>query len=379
MAAHSLDRSPRAVGSLGLVPIDQLGKGTYRGAQGGLYPGGSNVRPTAHDALGLALARSVRPLDAKGRVHPRGRIVLLSIGMSNTSAEFRTLLRLARSDPFRNPRLLLVDGAQPGAGASEIAGVGGRSSRRYWNEIDRRLRAVHAVPEQVQVAWVKAADGYPAGSFPDHALALKENLRRIVQALADRFPNLRLAYCSSRIFAGYASGRLSPEPYAYESGFSVKWLIEDQIDGAADLNFDPARAARRAPWLAWGPYLWADGLATRGDGLRYAPSDFALDGTHPGAGACRKVAQTLLRFLSTDATARRFYRKARSEAARRVNVPGRPGSGARPRPARRPASAGSRPGKPRRGSRRSSPGGRARRGARAAGPRAPLRARSRES
>jgi hypothetical protein len=71
--------------SVGLTPLDDLGAGPYKGFEGGLYPGGSNARPAAHDAAGLALANAIVPLDTLGNPSPTGRIVFISIGMSNTS------------------------------------------------------------------------------------------------------------------------------------------------------------------------------------------------------------------------------------------------------------------------------------------------------
>ena len=41
-----------------LVPITDLGTGTYLGTEGGLYPDGSNIMPASHDADGVALAES---------------------------------------------------------------------------------------------------------------------------------------------------------------------------------------------------------------------------------------------------------------------------------------------------------------------------------
>jgi hypothetical protein len=70
---------------------------------------------------------------------------------------------------------------------------------------------------------------------------------------------------SSRIYARYSSGPANPEPFAYEFGFSVEWLIADQIAGKLELNFDPAKGPVRSPWIAWGPHLWADGLKGRKD------------------------------------------------------------------------------------------------------------------
>ena len=41
-----------------------------------------------------------------------GKIVMVSVGMSNTTMKFQTFLKLAADDHSLNPRLLLVDGAQ---------------------------------------------------------------------------------------------------------------------------------------------------------------------------------------------------------------------------------------------------------------------------
>lgn len=290
--------------STGLVPLMDL-KGNYRQEEGGLYPGGLNQPPPSHLLAGLRLAAEVLPRDGAGQPDPRGRVVLLSVGMSNTTQEFQAFQRLAEKTPDLHPALLLVDGAQGGQAADATAD---RQSP-YWQEVEQHLQAAGVTPLQVQVAWIKQATRSPSRDFPVEVEALKEYLTGTVQNLRKRFPNLKLAYLSSRIYAGYAVTPLSPEPHAYESAFAVKWLIRDQIDGRPEVNFDPERGPVRAPWLAWGPYLWADGITPRSDGLGYTREDLADDGTHPSPRGQEKVAQLLMDFFRTDPTTRGWFLK----------------------------------------------------------------------
>src|SRR6266849_5267523 len=76
--------------STGMVALPDLGKGNYNGEQGGLYPGGDNTPPPAHLKAGLELARRIVPLDADGRPTASGKIVLMSVAMSNTTMKFHT-------------------------------------------------------------------------------------------------------------------------------------------------------------------------------------------------------------------------------------------------------------------------------------------------
>lgn len=276
----------------------------YQGFPGGLYPNGANKRPPDHEAAGLRLAADVRPRDASGNPDDQnGRIVLLSIGMSNATQEFSAFKPLADRDPDKNPRLVIVDGAQGGWSADRIVGPMGAE---YWATVMQRLRAAGVTAAQVQAAWMKDADPSPTKPFPDHARQLQSELQQMAQTARSMFPNLRLLYHSSRIYAGYASSNLNPEPFAYESGFSVKWLIEKQIQGDADVSF----AVGKVPWMAWGPYLWADGTTPRFDGLVWSCSDLEDDGTHPNRAGQQKVAGMLLDFFKSDTTTRPWFVRA---------------------------------------------------------------------
>jgi hypothetical protein len=198
---------------------------------------------------------------------------------------------------------VIVDGAQGG----QTASIWANPSSAPWATVDQRLTAAGVGPKQVTVAWVKLADAGPTTGWPAYAQTLQAETATVLQNLKARYPNLQLAYLSSRIYAGYASTMLNPEPYAYEGGFSVKWLLEDQLNGSAALNFDPGQGDVRAPWTAWGPYLWADGLNARSDGLTWSCADLSADGTHPAPSGRNKVAQLLLSFVKSDPTATEWF------------------------------------------------------------------------
>jgi lysophospholipase L1-like esterase len=271
-----------------------LGTGTYKGMVGGLYGAGSNEPPAAHAATGLQAASRVVPRSRTGAPSSTGRVVLISIGMSNTTMEFRAFQELVRNDGRVSPSLTVVDGAQGGVTAADWAD----RANAAWSELDRRLKAAGVTRAQVQVAWVKMANRAESTPVDTYRAQLEQDWITTLRNLRDRFPNLQIAYQTSRIYAGYASTMLNPEPYAYESGFVVKRIIQRQIAGQLPIQ----------PWLAWGPYLWADGLVPRSDGLTWQCSDFNSDGTHPSASGRRKVAERLLEFFESDDTATWFLR-----------------------------------------------------------------------
>ena len=291
--------------STGLKPLTDMGADDkYKGESGGLYGGWLNVPPEAHDRAALKEVARIEPLDAEGRPAPNGAIVLVSIGMSNTTQEFSRFKAMADRDKEKSPTMLIVDGAQGGRDVIDWIDLAGGKADPVWAEMDKRLKAAGATPGQVQAAWIKQAIKGPGrlGEFPAPADQLKADLMALVILAKTHFPNLRLAFLSSRIYAGYATTPLNPEPHAYESAFAVRWAIEEQISGNRTLNWDPVRGAIKAPVLLWGPYLWADGIAPRqSDGLVWKKEDLAGDGTHPSDGSGRdKVAELLLRFFKTD-------------------------------------------------------------------------------
>lgn len=308
------------------VPLTDLGAGNYLGFSGGLYPNGANIPPAAHRTLGLAQAQAVQPLDTAGNPSSAGKIVLLSIGMSNTTQEFCSadssvmpcsawsFMGQAAADAAVNKATLtIVNGARSGQTAPDWDSP---LDTNYDRIRDTRLVPLGLSEQQVQVAWVKVANAGPTVSLPAteaDAYGLLASMGGIVRALKLRYPNLQQVFLSSRIYAGYATTTLNPEPYAYESGFAVKWLIQAQIDQvesggtlvdarAGDLNPNGV-----APWIAWGAYLWADGLTPRSDGLVWERADLEADGTHPAQPGESKVAAQLLSFFKTSEFSRCWF------------------------------------------------------------------------
>lgn len=283
------------------VPLDDPSGPPHGGFALGLYPGGVNTPAAAHLALALEMAQDVVPRDATGAPDPAGLIGWISIGMSNTNQEFAVFERAEDLRAGRNPRLVAVDAAVGGQSAETIA----NPAAPYWSVVSSRVAAAGLDPDQVQVAWLKEADGaVPDTSFPNHALTLESHLYAVVRHLRDVYPNLRLCYLSSRIYGGYAASPERGEPLSYETGFSVRWLIEDQIGGNPALNADPDAGPVEAPVLLWGPYLWANGTTPRAsDGLVWLLDDLENDHVHPSPSGELKVANLLANFLAGDTTA----------------------------------------------------------------------------
>src|SRR5262249_9745775 len=117
-AAGGPPRELPKVDSSKLVPLTDMGPTEYQGSRGGLYPDGSNKRPAAHEPVGLALARQVQPLDAAGKPADRGRIVMVSVGMSNTNQASTGFERALKGEQEKNPRFVFVNGAMGGATAA---------------------------------------------------------------------------------------------------------------------------------------------------------------------------------------------------------------------------------------------------------------------
>ena len=290
-----------------LVPITDLGTGSYLGFEGGLYPNGSNTRPAAHDGAGVSIANSIQPLDANGVPSTNGLYAMVSLGPSDTQQEFIELTTLVDAEPATNSHLVLVNGAQP----KGVATLWADPNSTFWSTLmGTILPSAGVTADQVVVAWVQTLDLGISGTYPNDMNGTQADLETVARTLLTKFPNLKIAYYTARIYGGYGNGvnTYDPEPFDYDLGWAVKGVIQDQINGVSTLNYNPSNGPVVAPWLAWGPYYWANGLLARNDGLVWACPELKNDGLHPQNPLGReKVASALLNFLKTDTSATPWF------------------------------------------------------------------------
>lgn len=310
------------------LSLYDLGVGTYKTFQGGLYSGGANQRPAAHEAAGSAIASAIGPLDVNGNPSPNGRIVLISIGISNMTQEWRvganndpssaSLAFTAKVAPLQasgvvNQRMLIVDGAKGPFGADMWGAEPPDLAADPWLHALTRLQFSQSSREQVQIACVKAGHPGPTtciandGSTLGDAGLLAQHFAGIARNLRIVFPNIKLVYFVSRSYGGYASSG-NREPFAFEQGFGVKWAVESQITANntfGDLTFLGPNAV--APWISWGPYLWANGTTPNGLGMTWEITDFVADQIHPSASGVDKASTAFLDFFLSDSTTRPWF------------------------------------------------------------------------
>ncbi len=301
----ALAQSPQPTQSTGLKPLcDMTASDKYKSEEGGLYGKGQNSPPELHRQAAIAELAKIQLLNSDGKPARDGRVVFVSISMSNATQEFSFFKRIADEDSAKSASLTIVDCAQGGQAMAEWVDP----NANPWREAERRISKAGVSLNQVQIAWIKLANKGPRGDLQVHGRKLEQDTLAVIQNAKAKFPNLKIAYLSSRIYGGYAKSALNPEPYAYESAFAVRWLIQDQTVGSAALNFDSKKGTVKAPLLLWGPYLWADGTSPRkSDGLVWKPEDLGPDGTHPSISGRAKVADLLLKFFKTNEVAKGWF------------------------------------------------------------------------
>jgi hypothetical protein len=298
-----------------LVPLNDLGPQSYLyGYIGGLWDGGVNVAPARHLADGVRRAALIQPLDANGLPDPAGKIVFLGIGYGNTALTFEALRAMASRSAYVNHESLeMLNLAH--------SGLDGLRWSKPWDpiysEIQVRVGEAGYSNAQVQAAWIQMINERPYTPLPipfADAYLVKAETSDALRALKTVFPNLQVAYLSSPEYSGYDTTGMLGEPFAYEAGLSVRWVLDGQADFVRDgEHWDPRIGnlhydQEMAPWITWGPYLWASGTTPRSDGLVWEREDFDAGGFALSARGAGKSARELLHFLLREPTAARWFR-----------------------------------------------------------------------
>jgi len=296
----------------------------YLGQFPGMLYNGSNSAPPDQVAAGQAAAALVQPLDVNGNPSPTGKIVLISLGMSEASDDWCDGMaycttysftgQAAASSSVNHTTLTILNGASSGTSASVWACAYGycplttTDPNQYDRVLNNVLTPAGVTEAQVQVVWIQNADPSPTWypSLPSSvadAYNYEYESGQSLRALKTRWPNVQQVFFSSRIYAGYATTNQSPEPYAYEYGFGVKWLINAQITQRDTGAIDPLAGdlLTAVPWIDWGPYLWGNDSNNLpgSQALNWALDDFYSDGIHPSNLGVTQVGGALLNFFLT--------------------------------------------------------------------------------
>jgi hypothetical protein len=303
----NLNASQEGKPHIGQKPLTEMtAEDRYKGEDGGLYGGGKNEPPPALLAAAKAATAKIVPLDEKGQPAKDGKIGLISLSYSNATREFAYFKPIADAEPQKSPLVQIVDCSQSGQAMEKWADP----KAKPWMVTHQRLDNAKLSPEQVQVVWAKIATIQPQGDLSEHGKRLQKDTTVYLQNAHAHFPNLRIVYFSSRTYGGWTNTLLNPEPYTYENGFVIRWLIQAQMNGDPELNPDPAKGPVKAPLLLWGPYLWGDGITPRkSDGLIWERKDFVEDGTHVSESGKQKVCDMLLKHFKEDALCKTWYVK----------------------------------------------------------------------
>ncbi|MBK9504940.1 MAG: T9SS type A sorting domain-containing protein [Bacteroidetes bacterium] len=292
-----------------LIPIVDLQFDTYLGFQGGLYPGGMNVMPSAHADSGLVHANAIMPINFDGEIDTTyGKVVMVGLGNGSAGKSFNKFVGEYINQGYTDSCVRLINACMEGYSLHDM--ITPDADDVYWKDVNDFFQGVDLKKKQVSVVWMQAISFedtfFTADQYVD---TLTNTYREVIRKLKDQFINLKLIYISGLHYGGYSDTlgehfTAVGEPAPYFNDFAIKAIIQQQIEGDALLNYsgDDAPAA----WVAWGPNFWADGRTLREyDDLRWlCPGDYDVDqdGFLLAGSGQQKVADRLFTFFSTQPT-----------------------------------------------------------------------------
>ncbi len=312
------------------IPLSELGKGYFRGYQGGLYPGGLN-NPSGNYLQDLSnFSQSIQALDSNGMPDANGHIVFIGVGASNPRTEFQAFQKI--TDTFRhiNKRLKTVNTCIGGQGVQKM----NQLSDNYWKQADKMMDSMGLSNLQVQIAWLETENTSSAdSSFPGGPASLVTDVKVLLRMMKQKYPNLKICYLSARTYAGWVSGgtgRGLEYPRDYYNGWAMKWVIDSAINQAS--GFEYSGSTPSIPMPVYSTYNWTNGEQVRQDGFSVdCETDFGGDGLHLSIAGENKIGEQLFKFFNSDIHTSRWFHEKQNSAVETIysstSVYPNPGSG----------------------------------------------------
>jgi len=304
--------------STGLIPLNDLGTGYYNGMQGGLYLSGTNIMPLSHKKKGNNYSKQFKPLDSFGNInYEEGEILMLAFGASIASNAINAFGDSLVTYDFEGVSNC-VSIKSMCFGGKDLDYMIDTASDNYWDGVRNRMADRGDTYAQVQIAWLmQQSDGDSTDDFLTYFNSVSAKYVTLLQMMKDSFPNLKQIFISGMHYTGYMDPNHDrypsfSNPHDYWGNLVIRDLIVRQISGDPALKYKGIAPA--VPWLAWGPYFWADGVNPRQtDLLSWKCEQFRTDLTGGGFHLINEPeslgveAHMLLNFFETNPVAKTWY------------------------------------------------------------------------
>lgn len=301
--------------STGLIPLTDFGYSYYGPFRGGLYPGFMNEMPETHLNKGKALSNSMVPLDGEGNVDwETGNILMIGMGGSTASNAFNSMTDTLNTWDYEgvNPCMKLKGLFYGGKDLQDMINT---TDPFYWNYLQDKLDARGDTWDNIQIVWMQTHSELPTYDSIAFVKTLVSQYITLLQRMQDSMANVKQVFFTGFHYTGYTHPshelyNVLSEPKAYWGNIAIKILIERQIAGDPELAFEGPN--KKVPYIAWGPYWWADGENPRAsDGLTWSCSEYRDDDTgggfHLEDSGKGKEALMFIDFLATNEVTSKWY------------------------------------------------------------------------
>lgn len=247
----------------------------------GLYDG-TNDPP--HVQAGMEAARRIQKLDAAGLPSTTGKRGVWFSGMSNWNQILDMYFSFYK---LLYPRSRWLSQLNCAYGGWDIYRMVVGEPEEYWRKVNVRLTRANVHPNQVQVALIKNSLAN-RNIINNHREEFKTYLLLWIDRIKRTFPNLQQLFIHAANYSGYAGeGAPRTEPNAFIEGVVIREVVLEHLQDTK-------------PWIAWGPYFWANGMIPRDyDSLFWTCFHFLeKDGVHPSDETKSIIARMLMDFLS---------------------------------------------------------------------------------